>query len=175
MANPSLMLCQGGTIVNNSCRHCRNLDQSRKLPKIQIHGPILPPGYWPPNPVNSQPQNGNGQPAPVRQGAVINLGRFKFLAGMNPVSQVSGFLGKRKVPYKGFVFLGGKTQKPIAVLDCPETENAAYLFDASVEGWEAAAMMEKHQLRQNPPQEFLGKVVHSQGWERRIRDRITNF
>lgn len=175
MVNHRLPICQGGTVVNFNCRHCRDLDKSRKLPKIQIQGPILPPGSWPSNPTNGQTNNGNGQPVPARQGAVINLGRFTFLVGMNPITQVSGFLGKRKVPYKGFVFLGGKTQKPIAILDCPETENAAYLFDASVQGWEAAAMMEKHRLRQNPPPEFLGKIVHSHGWEKRIRDRIANF
>lgn len=177
MANNGVVaaaLCKGGTVAHGGCRHCRNLLKARALPRITVQGEILPIGAWPSNGASPVPPNGGNGQLP-KQGPVIDLGRYQFLAGLNTFLQVDGFLGRRKVPYKGFVFRGGMTGQPLAVVDCSLTENAAYLFDAGAPGWEAAAMMEKHQLRQNPPAELVGKVVHSQGWQKRLASRIVNF
>lgn len=165
-------LCKGGWVLNAQCRHCRQELENRVRAGAAsiIVGALqfLPPGPWVFN-FNGTGGNDKGR------ARILDLTRFSFLEGLGPLLTIirfpaTPFSGRE---YSGFVLRGGKTGRPLALVECPVTDNALYAFRADDQRWLDTAQRTKLDVITGPYPDFICRFYHEGDWQARVRDFVS--
>jgi hypothetical protein len=156
-------------------------DKNFSIP--QIFSEFLPLGYWPNLPTN----NSNLQKEKLllseseveekdQRVNIVKLDFYKSLGCRKLAEPVIGTDFHRR-KYIAYIFIA-KSGDRIAVLDTQVEKNAAYIFRIGKRGeehkneWIQEAQNTKYDLvnRTGPNNHFLGRIIHSRGWQNRFKN-----
>ena len=144
-----------------------------------IFGEFLPPGDWPTLPVKTPQSAIQLSETPVSgSDKRIDPGRLSIYQKLGCRKVLEPVLGSDfyRREYLAYIFVAPSGAR-IAVLDTASVNNAAYIFrigdraEQSCRDWVDEAQKTKRELvyRTVPTNHFLGRVVHSKGWELRLQ------
>lgn len=166
-------------------RFLRALRWEEAFDPLVILKPFLPRGSWP---VGSNAAGASEPEPPVLSRCEVLRGderlhpeRDAFYRQLGCRVVLEPALGSsfHQRRYVAYVFIAGSGER-VAILDTAVKENAAYLFriggrgDEADGGWVGEAQLTKRELVYSgaPRQHFLGRVIHSAGWQRRIEQAL---
>lgn len=107
-------------------------------------------------------------------GQCMDLGRFEFLKNLVTLErtiQVRALGRSKKNGYWAYI-VRTKSGARLALLDTPLKENALYVFDADVEGWETVARQTKQKVRSSGHAAFRERIPHTPTWQKRVCELV---